>query len=144
MNKMIKNPNNPSRFPPTNQARQGGWTFWSLLFVMGVILFFSYVGMRLVPVYAANENVKNAMRISLQDIDLRRATRAEIVRKMDGQLYLDGSHKLLDYKTELKVKRSKKQFILETNYSREIELFLNLSLLAKFDNVEERELAEDG
>lgn len=125
-------------------ARQGGWTFWSLLFVMAVILFFSYVGMQLVPVYAVNENVKNAMRISIQNSDLRRVTRNELIRKMNAQLYLDGSHQLLNYKTDLKVKRSQSKFIMETNYRREIPLFLNLSLVASFSNVEERDLTEQG
>lgn len=125
-------------------ARQGGWTFWSLLFVMAVILFFSYVGMQLVPVYAVNENVKNAMRISIQNSDLRRVTRNELIRKMDAQLYLDGSHQVLNYRTDIKVKRSQSKFIMETNYRREIPLFLNLSLVASFSNVEERDLTEKG
>lgn len=123
---------------------QRGWTFWSLTFVMLVILFFTYVGMQLVPVYAANENVKNAMRQSLEDADLRRVTRAEIIRKMDAQLYLDGSHKLLNYKTDLKVRRSQRKFIVETKYRREIPLFYNLSIVASFDNIEERALSGPG
>ena len=122
---------------------QQGWTFWSLLFVMSVILFFSYVGMQLVPVYAANDNVKNAMVRSLEDSDLRKINRSQIIRKMDAQLYLDGSHKLLNYKTDLKVKRSRRQFILETQYEREIPLFYNLFVLVKFDNVETRNLSQN-
>ena len=120
--------------------RQQGWTFWSLTFVMLVILFFTYVGMRLVPVYAVNENVKNAMQIAIQNLDLKRVTRADIIRRMDDQLYLDGSHKVLNYKTDLKVRRSQKQFIIETDYRREIPLFLNLSLVASFNNTVERQL----
>lgn len=130
--------------PVKNIYRQGGWTFWSLLFVLLVILFFAYIGMQLVPVYAANQNVKNAMQISLKETDLRRVTRAQIIRKMDAQLYLDGSHKMLNYKTDLKVRRSQKQFIVETNYRREIPLFWNLSLVASFNNVEERSLTDTG
>ncbi|MFT5573298.1 MAG: hypothetical protein ACI9FR_002232, partial [Cryomorphaceae bacterium] len=41
-----------------------------------------------------------------------------------------------------KVLRSTKQFVVETHYNREIPLFYNLSLKAKFDNVVERDLAE--
>jgi len=108
---------------------------------MSVILFFAYVGMQLVPVFAANENVRNAMVRSLDDADLSKVNRAYIIRKMDAQLYLDGSHKLLNYKTDLKVRRSRKQFVVETHYQREIPLFFNLYLVAKFDNVEERELS---
>lgn len=121
--------------------RQKGWTFWSLLFVMCVILFFAYVGMQLVPVYSANENVRNAMVRSIDDTDLRKVNRAYIIRKLDAQLYLDGSHELLDYKTDLKVKRSRKKLIVQTAYNREIPLFFNIFILVKFDNLEERELS---
>ena len=121
--------------------QQQGWTFWSLLFVLSVVVFFAYVGMQMVPVYASNENVRNAMQLSLKDIDLTKATRSQIVRKIDAQLYLDGSHKLLDYKTDLKVRRSRKEFVLETVYQREIPLFYNVHLLLKFDNVEKKALS---
>ena len=123
-----------------NIQRQGGWTFWSLMFVMLVILFCSYVGMQLVPVYNANQNVTNAMVRALEGQDLTRLNRATVIRKMNAQLYLDGSHKLLNYKQDLKVRRSRKEFILETHYRREIPLFYNLSIVATFDNVERRPL----
>ncbi len=126
--------------PSTKIKSQSGWTFWSMLFVLGVLLFFSYVGFQLVPVYAANENVMNAMERSLDDADLRTINRSAIVRKMDAQLYLDGSHQLINYRNDLKVKRSRKVLILEAKYQREIPLFFNLSILAKFDNKIEREL----
>ncbi|MEM7357822.1 MAG: DUF4845 domain-containing protein [Pseudomonadota bacterium] len=120
--------------------KQQGWTFWSLLFVMLVVGFFAYVGMQLVPIYATNENVVNAMRQSLEEVDLNRVNRATIIRKMNAQLYLDGSHQLLNYKTDLKVRRSRRLFVVETTYRREIPLFYNLSLVASFHNVEERTL----
>ena len=122
--------------------QQDGWTFWSLMFVMSVIMFFTYIGMQLVPIFAANENVKNAMTRSLDGEKLLKLNRVTIIRKMQAQLYLDGSHKLLNYKTDLKVKRSRKLFIIETHYRREIPLFFNLSLMARFDNVEERNLRD--
>lgn len=107
---------------------------------MLVVGFFAYVGMQLVPIYATNENVVNAMRQSLEEVDLNRVNRATIIRKMNAQLYLDGSHQLLNYKTDLKVRRSRRLFVVETTYRREIPLFYNLSLVASFHNVEERTL----
>ena len=124
-----------------NTRRQAGWTFWSMLFVMGVILFFTYIGMQLVPVYIANSNVVNAMRRSMEEVDLTKVTRAQIIRKINAQLYLDCSHELLNYKTDLKVRRSRKSVTVETHYRREIPLFYNLSLVASFDNVEEKSLS---
>jgi len=118
---------------PQNFRKQQGWTFWSLSFVLGVIMFFAYVGMQLVPVFAANENVRNAMTRSIEDVDLRTVSRSKVIRKIDDQLYLDGSHGLLDYKNDIKMSRSRNSFTLIADYAREIPLFFNLSLKAKFD-----------
>ena len=134
-----------SKFPANrkqlkNINRQGGWTFWSLLFVLLIGFLFAYVGMQLVPVFSANENVKHAMQLTIDNLDPNRATRQQVVRKIQAQLYLDGSHYLIDYKDDLKVIRSRKKFIIETHYRREIPLFYNVGLYANFDNVVERSL----
>ena len=123
-----------------NIKRQGSWTFWSLLFVLLVVLFFAYVGMQLVPIFSENENVKNAMQLAIDNVDPQKGTRQQVIRKLQDQLYLDGSHYLLDYKTDLKVSRSRKQFIIETHYRREIPLFFNVGVFANFDNVVEKNL----
>ena len=120
--------------------RQAGWTFWSLLFISALGVFTAYIVMQMVPVYAVNANIKNAMELSLEDIDLRRATRTQIVRSMQQQLYLDSSHTVLDYKKDLKIQRSRDQFIIETKYQSEVPLFSNVSLLFKFENRAERDL----
>lgn len=127
--------------PPSSIKRQEGWTFWSLLFTLSVVVFFAYVGMQLVPVYSANENIVNAMARSVDDVDLLKVNRTTVVRNLDAQLYLDGSHNLLDYKTDLVVKRNRQVLTIETHYQREIPMFFNIYMLVKFDNVLERELS---
>lgn len=124
----------------TKASRQQGWTFWSLLTTMAVAGFFVYAIMRLVPIYSANQNIKNAMEVALEGEDLRTMNRAKVLAKLKSQLYLDGNHLVLNYKTDLVVKRSRKSFIVETNYNREVPLVFNLSLKADFHNVLERNL----
>lgn len=126
---------------PNSIRTQGGWTLWSLLFVAGVILLFAYVGMQLVPIYSANENVKNAMERSIDNQNLRTINRNIIVKGMKAQLFLDGNSKIIDYRTDLKVQRSPKAFRLTTTYQREVPMFYNVYLLVKFDNVIERDLS---
>ena len=126
--------------PPQNFRKQQGWTMWSLAFTLGTIMFFAYVGMQLVPVYSANENVRKAMSNSVQNADLRTITRSKVIRKISDQLYLDGSHELLDYKTDIKMSRNRSTFTLIADYAREIPLFFNLSIKAKFDTTIECDL----
>ncbi|MBT8116070.1 MAG: DUF4845 domain-containing protein [Arenicella sp.] len=118
--------------------KQQGWTFWTLTSVMAVVLLFSYIGLQLVPVYLANDSIRNAMAQSIEGPDPSKINRTLIVRKMKDQLYLDGNHKILKYSTDLKVRRSRSELIVETHYIREVPLFFNVSLLVKFDNVETR------
>ena len=103
-------------------------------------MFFAYVGMQLVPVYSANESIRKAMSNSVQDVDLRTITRSKVIRKIDDQLYLDGNHGLLDYKTDIKMSRNRNAFTLIADYAREIPLFFNLSVKAKFDTTIECDL----
>lgn len=125
---------------PKNFRKQQGWTFWSLGFTLSVIVFFAFVGMQLVPVYSANENIRNAMKRSVDDVDLRTITRRKVIRKIDDQLYLDGTSGLLDYKNDIKMSRNRNSFTLIADYAREIPLFFNLSIKAKFDTTIECDL----
>lgn len=118
--------------PLKNIRRQGGWTFWSLSFTLGVLAFFSYIGMQLVPIYSTNSNIHNAMSVSLDNANVQRITRAEIIRKMDKQLYLDGSHELLNYNEDLDVKRSRSQLIVKVTYQRKIPIVSNIDLVVSF------------
>ena len=121
-----------------NFGHQGGWTFWSAMFVMLVLGSLAYVGMQLVPIFSTNQNVQNAMNRSLEEADPKTITRAYIIRKMQAQLYLDGSHHTLDYKKDLKVKRLRSKLVVEVKYQREVPLFYNMSLLVRFDNLAEK------
>jgi len=111
---------------------QRGWTLWSILFVLGTILFFAYVGMQLVPVYSANSNVVNAMKVSVEGKNLRTIGRAQIIKSMQKQLYLDGMSNLIDYKKQLKVSRNKNRLLVQADYERKIPLFFNISVAADF------------
>ena len=115
-----------------NMDKQGGWTFWSLSLTLGTIMFFAYCIIQLVPIYSANGNVVNAMELSVADRDLRSVTRQQVVRKIDDQLYLDGSHELIDYKEDLAISRNKEKFVLQANYERKIPLFFNIKILVDF------------
>jgi hypothetical protein len=124
-------------------GRQAGLTFWGVLFFAALAVFTAYIVMQLVPVYTVNSSIKNAMELSLDDLNLRRATRAQVVRNIQQQLYLDGTSKALDYKRDLKIQRSREQFIIETSYYPEVPIFSNISLLVKFDNRVERDLEDN-
>ena len=120
--------------------QQKGWTLWSLIFVIGVLILFTYVGFQLVPVYTTNSNIQKAMQLSLDNVSSSKVSRAAIIKTIDAQLYLDGTHELLDYKTDLDVKRTQRELVVQVNYERRVELFYNLSLVATFENEVKKDL----
>ena len=115
-----------------NIDRQGGWTFWSLTATLAVIMFFAYCIIQLIPVYSANGNIVNSMERSVKDRDLNRITRRDIIRKIDDQLYLDGSHELLNYKEDIAISRTRDKLVVQANYDRKVPLFFNLQILVEF------------
>lgn len=111
---------------------QGGWTFWSLVFTLAVVGFFAFVGMQLIPVYNSNSNVKNAMKVGVRDLDVRKATRSQIVKGIKRQLYLDGGSTDIDFKEDLKVVRDRSNLTIIIDYQRVVPLFANISILVDF------------
>ena len=120
--------------------RQQGWTMWSIMFVAGIIVLFSYIGIQLVPVYTTNSNVTNSMKVAIDGLSPNNVSRSAVIRTMTAQLNLDGAVELLDFKKDLVVKRTQRQIIVQVNYERRVELFYNLSLVATFENEVTRDL----
>lgn len=120
---------------------QAGWTIWSLIFTLGTIGFFAYVGMKMVPMYSENNNITNAMERSLDNVDVRRVTRSKIINAMEKQLYLDGADEIVDYKKALTITRTNSQFKMVLDYERTVPLFANISILATFTPVLECDLS---
>lgn len=115
-----------------NIKYQSGWTLWSLLFTLSVVGFFSYVGMQLVPVYSGNSNIKNAMKNSIMELDIRKATRSQISLGMSRQLVMDSAQNSVDLRKQLKVVRDKNNLTISIKYDRLVPLFGNISLFLDF------------
>ena len=100
--------------------------------MMAVVFIAAYIIIQLVPIYAANENVKNAMFVSLENKNMVSITRGQVIRGMQNQLYLDGTSDLIDFKNDFKMTKSNGKVIASATYQREVPLVANLVLLAKF------------
>lgn len=113
--------------------RQGGWTFWSLVFTLSVLAFSSYIAMQLVPIYNTNSNIKHAMKRSVEGVDVSVVGRSEIVSKISKQLLMDSSLSAINLKKDLKIKRSRTLFTVQVKYERRFSVVGNLDIVAKFN-----------
>lgn len=117
-----------------NAQKQGGWTMWGLIIVLGLIIFFGYIIMKLVPVYSQHSNLKNAVEVSFDDSgNLKTMQRSAFIRSLRKQLYIDGSHKAVDYKNDVTFKRGRKGVTVNLDYDRKVPLFYNISLAVDFN-----------
>ena len=124
----------------SNIKTQQGWTMWSLMFVIGVLVLFGYIGLKLLPLYTTNSNLGKAMQQTINEVDKSKISRSSITNQLNKQLYIDGNDDLLDYKNELDIKRTQRELVMTVNYERRIDLFYNLSLVATFSNEVKRDL----
>ena len=122
--------------------QQKGWTLWSMLFVIGVLVLFAYVAFQLVPVYTTNESIKSAMQHAIDNVPPTQARRSAITEKMRSKLYVDGNHRLIDYKKDVDIKRTQRELIVKVDYESRVPLFYNLSIVASFENEVKRNLEQ--
>lgn len=115
--------------------KQAGWTVWSLLFILVVLGFSALVAMKLVPIYNANSNLVNAMKISVRDSDIRTVSRSRIIKMMRRQMSLDGSNRNFDFANNFKVVRNRNNLILSLDYESKASLISNVGIYVSFKPV---------
>ena len=122
---------NAHRFSP---AKQQGWTMWSLLFGIGITIFFAFIIMKLVPVYNQNNNVKNALVIAFDNADnVRSLKKNQYLALLQRQLFINEAHRDINFKELVQFTRSKTEVRADLKYSKVVPLFLNISLKVDFD-----------
>ena len=117
--------------------KQEGWTLLGLLIVLGVIMFFAYIIMKLVPVYMDNEEVKHAMEVGIAQGNPTTMSRNVIIKNMYNQMVVDDTDTLTDWKKAVTYKKTRDRIVFSIKYSRVVPLFNNISLLIDFNNVME-------
>ena len=119
--------------------KQQGMSMWSLLVTVGVVIFFAYITLQLVPVYTQNETVKSAMTVGFDRAEnIRTLNRNQYINTVQKQLFLDEAHRDIPFKDLIKFKRNKKGYIATLKYERVVPLFFNISLKVDFDQKVEK------
>lgn len=115
--------------------KQAGWSMWSLIVWLGLVMLFATVGMKLVPVYFENSNVKNAMEVAFENAgNPKTMTKSSYVRALTDQLYLDGDHQAIDYRNDVFFKRGRNKVDVTIAYERIVPLFFNINFLLDFED----------
>ena len=125
---------NKRNFPSSSLNKQQGWTMWGLIVALGLVIFFVYIGMKLVPIYNQNMSVKNAMETAFTRVEsLRTLKKAKYVSFVQRQLYLDEAHRDIAFQDLIDFRRDKRNIVVTLDYSQVVPLFFNISLKVDFN-----------
>jgi len=117
--------------------RQHGWTLWSLLLVLGLLVFFALLLFKLVPPYLDDRKIQNALDSVIQEQQVEQLSRRAIVNRLSNILYIDFALDLVDIKKDLKITKDNNILKLTINYQVVIPLAYNISALLTFSDYAE-------
>ncbi|KAA3623687.1 MAG: DUF4845 domain-containing protein [Proteobacteria bacterium] len=119
----------------TYKNRQSGLTIWGLLFTVAVILYFGLLFMKLFPPYYDNLRIHKGMELLVDENDVTKMPRREIIRRLNRILLIDYVDQVVDMKEALRLERRDEGIDLRVKYEVVVPLIYNLSALIEFDNV---------
>ena len=114
--------------------KQSGWTVWSVLGVVTLLLFFVLLFMKLFPPYFDNLKIVEAMEDIAQDNRASSFTRRKVIKEMDKILYIDFAADLVNLNEALRMVKAKNSTKLIVEYDVVVHLAFNISALLDFSN----------
>ena len=110
--------------------RQRGMTVWSWLYVLGTLGLILLVGIKSLPVYMNNYDIRGALEWAAAQPELHSAPAVQIQRRIQKRFdtgYVDNIHG-----RDIKVKRTKEGRRISVDYEVRRPLFFNIVLLFDF------------
>ncbi|MBI3574267.1 MAG: DUF4845 domain-containing protein [Gammaproteobacteria bacterium] len=115
---------------------QKGMTFWSLLFVLGVLGFSLFVGFKLFPPYLDDFKVKSALDSLAKQSDVGSLSKAAISESLRKRFDIDNISYVNPVKDLILENRGRMR-VIRLHYQPTIPLMFNVSLLLEFDHTRE-------
>jgi len=121
------------------KSSQEGWTMWSLLIALTLVVFFGYMVMKLAPLYTANSQLKSAMDRSFDKVgNVRTMSKSLYLRTLQKQVDLDQSYVPIDFSRDISFKRDNGRVFITVKYDRVEHLFHNINLKLDFEETVSR------
>lgn len=110
--------------------KQRGLTFISLVFILGLIAFFTLLVLKIAPIYFNNSKVKNALAALEHSTDITTKTRNEILSSLDKRFSMN----YVEYVThdDIKIIAQPGYVKVDVEYERVEPIIGNLSVLVEF------------
>lgn len=115
---------------------QAGMTMWSATFVIAVVVFFMFLGFKLLPVYLEDMKVTSAIDSVARDPNVGSMSRADIITVLDKRFDIDNVTTVKPAQNVFLENRGKTR-VLRITYEAVVPLFYNISALLEFNHVRE-------
>jgi hypothetical protein len=115
--------------------RQQGITFLGFLFLLVVLGFFAYMGMRLFPIYSEFYSVASAMEAVKKEPGIERESPARVREMLFNRLYISYVESVKAQ--HVTVTRDRGGYTLTVKYEIEAPFFHNIYFLGRFDKTVE-------
>lgn len=115
------------------KSMQRGMGFWGLLMVMGLIAFFTILGLKLLPPYIQYGKVKTALENVGKQPDAGNLERGEIKAALDRRFAIEDINDI-DLNKALTVEKKPGVTTLRVAYERRVPLMYNITALIEFDH----------
>lgn len=111
-------------------SKQRGLTFISLVFLLGLIGFFTLLVLRIAPIYFNHSKVVNALKAVEESTDIASQTRAEILASLEKRFNMN----YVEYvtKDDITVAAQPGYVKVDIDYERVEHMIGNLSVLVEF------------
>lgn len=113
---------------------QNGWTIWTLLLTVAVLLAVVLLVMKLTPHYLDNYKLESALEHVSTDSRVANMTRREILREIKNKLYIDYGDELINLDESLVIEKRRGGMTLSLDYEVVVPLVSNISALLDFNN----------
>lgn len=113
---------------------QNGWTIWTMLLTVAILLAVVLLFMRLTPHYLDNYKLESALQHVSTDSRVANMTRREILREIKNKLYIDYGDELINLDESLVVEKRRGGVSLSLDYEVVVPLVANVSALLDFQN----------
>lgn len=120
---------------------QKGMTFWSLLFVLGVLAFFLFVGFKLFPPYLDDFKLKSALDSLVKQPDVGSLSKAAMADSLRKRFDIDNIG-YVDPVKDLSLENRGRVRVIRVRYQPVIPLMFNVSVLLEFDHTREVRVVE--
>ncbi len=115
------------------RAKQNGMTFWGLLMVAALFIFFVILFFKLLPPYMEHAKVKTALENIAHQPDAAGMEKAQIKAAFDRRFNIDSVDDI-DLNKALSVEKKPGSMTIRIAYERRVPLAYNVTALIEFDD----------